>query len=102
MPEESANSLNPNHERRLSVTCRYIDKLLADMESILSISSSKLAFPQYTSDLTSAQRRVIGLHHPHPGAVDSGAGWATHRTTAGRYSCGAVSPLDAYLRRHHA
>src|SRR5208337_2914038 len=37
----------------------YIDKLLADMESILSISSSKLAFPQYTSDLTSAQRRVI-------------------------------------------
>ena len=59
MPEESANSLNSNHERRLSVTCRYIDKLLADMESILSISSSKLAFPQYTSDLTSAQRRVI-------------------------------------------
>ncbi len=59
MPEESANSLNSNHERRLSVTCRYIDKLLADMESILSISSSKLAFPQYTSDLTPAQRRVI-------------------------------------------
>jgi GTP-binding protein EngB required for normal cell division len=59
MPEESANSLNSNHERRLSVTCRYIDKLLADMESILSISSSKLAFPQYTSDLTSTQRRVI-------------------------------------------
>jgi predicted GTPase len=59
MPEESANSLNSNHERRLSVTCRYIDKLLADMESILNVSSSKLAFPQYTSDLTSAQRRVI-------------------------------------------
>ena len=59
MPEGSANSLNSNHERRLSVTCRYIDKLLADMESMLSISSSKLAFPQYTSDLTSAQRRVI-------------------------------------------
>src|SRR5208283_1393002 len=59
MPEESENSLNSNHERRLSVTCRYIDKLLADMESILSISSSKLAFPQYTSDLTSAQSRVI-------------------------------------------
>jgi GTP-binding protein EngB required for normal cell division len=59
MPEESANSLNSNHERRLSVTCRYIDKLLADMESILSVSSSKLAFPQYTPDLTSAQRRVI-------------------------------------------
>jgi GTP-binding protein EngB required for normal cell division len=51
--------LNSNHERRLSVTCRYIDKLLAEMESILSISSSRLAFPQYIPDLTSAQRRVV-------------------------------------------
>ena len=59
MPEGSANSLNSNHERRLSVTCRYIDKLLADMESILSVSSSRLAFPQYPPDLTSAQRRVV-------------------------------------------
>jgi GTP-binding protein EngB required for normal cell division len=59
MPEESANSLNSNHERRLSVTCRHIDKLLADMESILNVSTSKLAFPQYAPDLTSAQRRVI-------------------------------------------
>jgi GTP-binding protein EngB required for normal cell division len=59
MLEGSANSLNSNHERRLSVTCRHIDKLLADMESILNVSSSKLAFPQYTSDLTPAHRRVI-------------------------------------------
>jgi GTP-binding protein EngB required for normal cell division len=59
MPEGSANSLNSNHERRLSVTCRYIDKLLADMESILSVSSSRLAFPQYIPDLTSTQRRVV-------------------------------------------
>src|ERR1700691_3002292 len=59
MPEGSVNSLNSNHERRLSVTCRYIDKLLADMEGILNVSSSRLAFPQYTPDLTSAQRRVI-------------------------------------------
>jgi GTP-binding protein EngB required for normal cell division len=59
MPEESENSLNSNHERRLSVTCRHIDKLLADMESILNVSSSRLAFPQYTPDLTSAQLRVV-------------------------------------------
>ena len=59
MPEGSVNSLNSNHERRLSVTCRYIDKLLADMEGILNVSSSRLAFPQYTPDLTSAQRRVV-------------------------------------------
>jgi hypothetical protein len=59
MPEDSANALNSNHERRLSVTCRYIDKLLADMESALNVSASKLAFPQYAPDLTRAQRRVI-------------------------------------------
>jgi GTP-binding protein EngB required for normal cell division len=53
------NSLNSNHERRLSVTCRHIDKLLAEMESTLNVSASKLAFPQYAPDLTPAQRRVI-------------------------------------------
>ncbi len=59
MPEDSANSLNSNHVRRLSVTCRYIDKLLAEMESALNISASKLAFPQYVMDLSPARRRVI-------------------------------------------
>jgi hypothetical protein len=55
----SANSLNPNHQRRLSLTCRYIDKLLADMGSSLNISASKLAFPQYFADLSPTQRQVI-------------------------------------------
>ncbi len=59
MPEDPANSLNSNHARRLSVTCRHIDKLLAEMESALSISTSKLAFPQYAPDVGPAQRRVI-------------------------------------------
>ncbi len=59
MPEPSTNSLNSNHERRLSVTCRHIDKLLADMESTLNVSMSKIAFPQYAADLAPAQRRVI-------------------------------------------
>jgi GTP-binding protein EngB required for normal cell division len=54
-----SNSLNSNHERRLSVTCRHIDKLLAEMESTLNVSASKLAFPQYAPDLSPAQRRVI-------------------------------------------
>jgi len=41
------------------VTCRHIDKLLAEMESTLNVSASKLAFPQYAPDLSPAQRRVI-------------------------------------------
>ena len=59
MPENDANSLNSNHARRLSVTCRYLDKLLADMENALNVSASKLAFPQYIPDIAPAQRRVI-------------------------------------------
>jgi len=56
MPEESLNS---NHARRLSVTCRHIDKLLADMEDALSVAQSKQAFPEYLMDVTPAQRRII-------------------------------------------
>ncbi|MFZ0952539.1 MAG: dynamin family protein [Candidatus Sulfotelmatobacter sp.] len=41
------------------MTCRHIDKLLAEMETTLNVSASKLAFPQYAPDLTPAQRRVI-------------------------------------------
>ncbi len=56
MPEESLNS---NHARRLSVTCRHIDKLMADMENALDVADSKQAFPEYQSDVTAAQRQVI-------------------------------------------
>jgi GTP-binding protein EngB required for normal cell division/ABC-type transporter Mla subunit MlaD len=59
MPEDAASSLNANHERRLSVTCRHIDKLLSDMEGALNASASKMAFPQYVADIAPAQRRVI-------------------------------------------
>lgn len=59
MPDENANSLNSNHERRLSVTCRHIDKLLAEMEDALRISSSRNAFPSYIMDVSPAQQRVI-------------------------------------------
>jgi len=59
MPEEPANSLNSNHERRLTVTCRHIDKLLAEMEDALRVSSSRQAFPQYVTDVSPAQQRII-------------------------------------------
>ena len=51
--------LNSNHTRRLSVTCRHIDKLLADMEHALGVASSRNAFPEYLPDITPTQRRVI-------------------------------------------
>jgi hypothetical protein len=56
MPEESLNS---NQARRLSVTCRHIDKLLADMENALAVATSRQAFPEYLSDVAPSQRQVI-------------------------------------------
>jgi GTP-binding protein EngB required for normal cell division len=51
--------LNPNQQRRLVVTCQYIDKLLSELESSLMESSSKAAFPKHIPDITLAQRRTI-------------------------------------------
>jgi GTP-binding protein EngB required for normal cell division len=51
--------LNPNQQRRLVVTCQYVDKLLSELESSLVESSSKAAFPRYVPDITLAQRRTI-------------------------------------------
>jgi len=55
----SEESLNSNHARRLSITCRHTDKLLADMEGALSVAESKQAFPEYLLDVTPAQRRGV-------------------------------------------
>jgi GTP-binding protein EngB required for normal cell division len=55
----SGPGLNEPQARRLRVTCQYIDRLLGDIESILSAAASKAAFPRYSSDITPAQRRMI-------------------------------------------
>jgi hypothetical protein len=55
----SEESLNSNHARRLSITCRHIDKLLADMEGALYVAESKQAFPEHLLDVTPAQRRRV-------------------------------------------
>jgi len=55
----AGESFNSNQARRLSVTCRYIDKLLADMENALSVASSTQAFPEYVPDIAPAERDVI-------------------------------------------
>lgn len=57
-PPELNPSPNENHKRRLLITCQYIDKLLADIESTISASSSKSPFPKYLPDISLAQARV--------------------------------------------
>jgi hypothetical protein len=58
-PSSGGGQLNEFQARRLQVTCRYIDKLLGDIESILDSSASRTAFPRYFADVLPEQRRVI-------------------------------------------
>jgi GTP-binding protein EngB required for normal cell division len=53
------NKLNESQQRRLRITCEYIDKLLLDVESILHVSASRAAFPKYIPNIPPAQRRTI-------------------------------------------
>ncbi len=56
---DSPPGLNENQARRLSVTCKYIDRVIGDIEEILNSAASKAAFPQYIQDITPLQRRTI-------------------------------------------
>ena len=58
-PSSNGGRLNEFQARRLQVTCRYIDKLLGDIESLLNFSASRTAFPRYSADVLPEQRRVI-------------------------------------------
>ena len=54
--------LNEAQQRRLSVTCKYIDGLLSDIEHALHSPESKSPFPHYVADITPAQVRLIEDH----------------------------------------
>ena len=70
MPETGAKSaetrrpgeLNDAQQRRLLITCKYIDSLLCDIEHALHSAASESPFPRYVVDLTPAQTRVIEDH----------------------------------------
>jgi GTP-binding protein EngB required for normal cell division len=67
MPERDENTarkrrageLNENQQRRLRVSCQYVDKLLADIDDILHASISQSPFPRYIVDVSPAQVRVL-------------------------------------------
>lgn len=51
--------LNPNQQRRLRVTCEHLDRLLADIETVLNAAQSQAAFPRYLPDLPPAVRGLV-------------------------------------------
>jgi hypothetical protein len=59
---QKTGELNISQQRRLRVTCEYIDKLLGDTERVLHSTASESPFPRYVSDLTVAQSNVIDDH----------------------------------------
>ena len=67
MPERDENTartrrageLNENQQRRLRISCQYVDKLLADIDDILHASISQSPFPRYIVDVSPAQVRVL-------------------------------------------
>jgi GTP-binding protein EngB required for normal cell division len=54
--------LNEAQQRRLYVTCSYIDKMLAEIEQVLHETASPSPFPRHVIDITPAQARVLEDH----------------------------------------
>ena len=54
--------LNAAQQRRLLVTCKYIDSLLCDIEHALHSAASESPFPRYVVDITPAQTQAIEDH----------------------------------------
>jgi hypothetical protein len=58
-PKMSVESLNESQQRHLLTSLQYADKLLSEIEEILSAASSKSPFPEHQIDVTPAQSKVI-------------------------------------------
>jgi hypothetical protein len=55
-------TLNDAQQRHLSITCKYIDGLLCDIERALHTPESESPFPRYVVDVTPAQVHLIEGH----------------------------------------
>jgi GTP-binding protein EngB required for normal cell division len=59
MDSDHPQALNEAQQRHLLASLQYVDKLLCEIESVLTAAQSKSAFPKYRLDLTPAQARVV-------------------------------------------
>jgi GTP-binding protein EngB required for normal cell division len=56
---ETSGALNETQQRHLLIHVQYADKLLSEIEEILTAASSKSPFPKYQVDVTPAQSKVV-------------------------------------------
>jgi GTP-binding protein EngB required for normal cell division len=53
------SELNEHQQRRLVVTCQYMDRLLGDLERSFSEAQSQSPFGRYANDLAPAEQRLV-------------------------------------------
>jgi hypothetical protein len=58
----SHRELNEAQQRRLLVTCKYIDSLLSEIEQALHSADSTSPFPRYFLDVTPENTHIIEQH----------------------------------------
>jgi hypothetical protein len=52
------SELNEHQQRRLVVTCQYVDRLLTDLERLFIDAQSRIAVGRYPGDLVPAEQRL--------------------------------------------
>jgi GTP-binding protein EngB required for normal cell division len=62
METRDPGELNNAQQRRLYVTCSYIDRQLSEIEQVLHETASPSPFPRHVIDITPAQARVLEDH----------------------------------------
>jgi GTP-binding protein EngB required for normal cell division len=56
---EKRPALNESHIRHIVSNFQYADKLLSDIEGVLTAAASRTVFPKYIPDITPAQAKVV-------------------------------------------
>ena len=59
MDTTRGSALNDSQQRRLIVTCQYVDRLLADLEHAFIEAQSNSPFGRYANDLAPAEQRLV-------------------------------------------
>jgi GTP-binding protein EngB required for normal cell division len=53
------DGLNPSQKRHLLTSAQYADKLLSEIEAVLSAANSRSPFPKFKADIAAAQAKVV-------------------------------------------
>ena len=59
MDAKRESALNENQQRRLIVTCQYVDRLLADLDRAFAEAASNSPFGRYANDLAPAEQGLV-------------------------------------------